>query len=69
MRNTEKKIKSEILVSEIQSYTYLLNSAILKEQDINSILIKIIFLIRKLDKLNDDKLSVFDDDLTNIFIR
>lgn len=69
MSNTDTKIKSEILVSEIQNNTLLLKDAILKEQDINEILKNIVFSLRKLDNLYDNKLKDFDDILTNDFMR
>ena len=62
---SEIKIKSELLKNEIVHFSNMLKDS----DDIYPALRQMFFSMRKLDHLHENKLNVFDEILTNDFMR
>ncbi len=58
---SEIKIKSEVLVDELESYVLGLKNNISTESNIDSTLIQIIVIVRKLDQMRNDKLQLLNE--------
>lgn len=67
MKNADSKIKAQVLASQLEGYINILKQAISDEKDTAYILKKILFPIRKIDHIYDNRLSVLDDILLNDF--
>ena len=60
MLNSDVKIKSEVLINQLESYTLSLREIIKNESNIDFLLKDVIVAIRKLDLAHNNKFQLLD---------